>query len=244
MMHRAMVAAGVSAVLGAVALHLYLERFEAEAVGGPPQAMVMVARDLLRGEVITEAALTTHDLPEQYVEERHIAASDLSRVVGTRTTAAVPSGSSLLWSDLDVSQAGRTLSSLVRAGMRGFSLSAGATNFDGLLRPGDRVDVLFTSSSDGSDGASHTLLQNVLVLTVGADLGSAGKESEAEAREGNGVTLSVTQAQAERLASAEGQGRLVLVLRNPEDMLVDLQADEAAAKPSSDARDSERAHAR
>jgi len=240
MAHKAMVAAGVSAVLGAVALHLYLERFETEAVGGPPQAVVMVARDLALGEVITEAALTTHELPEQYVEERHIAASDLSRVIGTRATAAVPSGASLLWSDLDVLQAGRTLSSLVRAGMRAYSLSEGATSFDGLLRPGDRVDVLFSS---GTDGASHTLLQNVLVLTVGADLGAAGKGTDDDARDGDGVTLSVTQAQAERLASAEGHGRLALVLRNPEDLVVDLHADEPAATVAN-ASDVERGHAR
>lgn len=228
MAQKAIVVAGVAAALGAGALHLYLARFEAEATGGAPQPVVMVARDLGLGEVITEGALSLHELPEQYVEERHIAASDMARVVGTRATAAVRSGASLLWSDLDVMQGGRTLSSLVRSGMRAFSLSDGAASFDGLLRPGDRVDVLFTAREDDAR-STRTLLQNVLVLTVGADLGTKSDGASGERRRGEGVTLSVTPAQAETLASTEGVGRLRLSLRNPEDLVTDLPPSPSAS---------------
>ncbi len=222
MAQKAIVTAAIAAALGAGALHLYLARFEAEATGGASQPVVMVARDLSLGEVITEGALALHELPEQYVEERHIAGSDLARIIGTRATAAVRSGASLLWSDLDVMQAGRTLSSLVRTGMRAFSLPDGAASFDGLLRPGDRVDVLFTARTDEAAVATRTLLQNVLVLTVGADLGTTEKEASERRRNSSGVTLSVTPAQAEELASREGRGRLRLSLRNPEDLVTDL----------------------
>jgi len=222
MAQKAIVTAGIAAAIGAGALHLYLARFEAEATGGAPQPVVMVARDLALGEVITEGALSLHDLPEQYVEERHIIGSDIARVIGTRATVAVPSGASLLWSDLDVMQAGRTLSSLVRTGMRAFSLPDGAASFDGLLRPGDRVDVLFTVRDDDAALATRTLLQNVLVLTVGGDLGAPAAETDKGRRENHGVTLSVTPAQAQELAYTEGRGRLRLSLRNPEDLVTDL----------------------
>ena len=242
MAQKAIVTAAVAAALGAGALHVYLARFEAEATGGAPQSVVLVARDLGLGEVITEGVLSLHDLPEQYVEERHIPASDMTRIIGTRATTAVRSGASLLWSDLDVMQSGRTLSSLVRSGMRAFSLPDGAVSFDGLLRPGDRVDVLFTTRADEEGVATRTLLQNVLVLTVGADLGSAQRGEEEARHRGEGVTLSVTPSQAEELAASEGRGRLRLSLRNPEDLVTDLPSAKTLGQTAR--LDAENAHAR
>jgi pilus assembly protein CpaB len=215
----------IAAVSGAGALHLYLRRFETELAGGRPIPVLMVTRDLGMGEVISRGALDVRELPESYVEERHILADDLERVLGSHVTAAVGGGAALLWSDLDTMQEGRTLSGFVRVGMRAFALPERDVSFDGLLRPGDRVDVLFTPS-DGS--ASTTLLRNILVLTVGQDLGQDldGTEGRTSGR----VALSVTPEQAELLADREDDGRLRLTLRNPQDALVDRALAESAAQ--------------
>jgi len=232
MIERTMLTAGVAAALGAICLHLYLARFEAEAVGGPPQALVALTRDISPGEVITRASLTLRAIPERYVEERHIAGSELERIVGARASTLLRGGSNLLWTDLDVMEAGRSLSSLVRTGMRAFSMPGGAASFDGLLRPGDRVDVLLTLS-DEQPIRTATLLQNLLVLTVGSDLGSAEDAHGSTPRAGEGATLSVTPAQAEVLAKAEGQGRLRLSLRNPQDLVTDVLPSGIASAPES-----------
>jgi pilus assembly protein CpaB len=168
--------------------------------------------------VITRAALDLRELPERYVEERHIQFDDLERVLGARATAALTSGSALLWSDLDVSQEGRTLSGLVRSGMRAFTLPERDVSFDGLLRPGDRVDVLFTPSAPMS--ATTTLLQSALVLTVGSDLGEEAPSDERRVGQVGRVTLSVTMQQAQLLAHSEQGGALRLALRNPQDLAV------------------------
>jgi pilus assembly protein CpaB len=221
MKSKATVLALAAALIGAGSLHLFLTRYELELAGGMPKSVVVATRDLALGEVISRAALDFRDLPERYVEERHIDARDLERVLGTRVTAAVASGSSLLWSDLDASQEGRTLSGLVRAGMRAFTLPARDVSFDGLLRPGDRVDVLFTRPESGT----LTLLQNVLALTVGSDLGDDAESSVQRAGAAGRVTLSVSLEQAQLLAHSEGRGALRLALRNPQDLvLVDAPA--------------------
>jgi pilus assembly protein CpaB len=204
------------ALLGAGALHVYLGRYEQEVAGGAPQAVVVSTRDLELGEVLSRASLDFRDLPERYIEERHIAAEDLERVIGTRVTGAVRSGATLLWTDLDVAQEGRTLSGLVQSGMRAFTLPEGEVSFDGLLRPGDRADVLFTRA----DADTITLLQNVLVLTVGSDLGADVEPSTAHSASSGRVTLSVTLEQAQRLAQSEGRGALRLALRNPQDLVL------------------------
>jgi pilus assembly protein CpaB len=180
----------------------------------------MVTRDLALGELVTRSVLDVKELPEAFVEARHIMAEDLERVVGTRVTSSVESGSSLLWTDLDTMQDGRTLSGLVRVGMRAYALPERDVTFDGLLRPGDRVDVLFTPTGFAAADKkleATTLLTSVLVLTVGRDLGEADKKAK-EVRSGH-VTLSVTPAQAELLAQREGTGRFRLSLRNPQDVV-------------------------
>ncbi len=209
-------AAAVAAIAGALSFHFYLRRFELEMAGGIPRAVVMATQDLALGEVITRGALDVKELPESYVEERHISGDDLERVLGARVTSAIQGGGALLWSDLDTMQDGRTLSGLVRVGMRGYALNQRDANFDGLLRPGDRVDVVFTPAEEMK--AASILLSNVLVLTVGGDLGQDGTEVMREA--GGRITLSVTPEQATALAAHEREGRLRLTLRNPQDALV------------------------
>lgn len=205
----------VTAALGGLALHVYLARFELEAAGGAPKQVVMVTHDLALGETITRSAVSLRALPEQYVEERHILAEQLERVVGTRITSQVASGSTLLWSDLDIMQGSRTLSGLVRAGMRAFTLPDRQVDFDGLLRPGDRVDLLFSAEGDLSE--TRTLLQNLLVLTVGADL---GQDDEQPTQRRGSVTLSVSIEQAQLIAHSVGRGSMRLALRNPQDLVL------------------------
>lgn len=216
MSRETMAGAALVATVGAIAFHFYLRRFEAEMAGGTPRSVLIATQDLALGEVITRAALDVKEVPESYVEERHIPAEDLERVLGARVTSALHSGGSLFWTDLDTMQDGRTLSGLVRVGMRGYALSERDASFDGLLRPGDRVDVVFTPAEERSD--SSILLSNALVLTVGGDLGHDGAGLTREA--GGRVTLSITPEQATALAQREGTGRLRLTLRNPQDAVV------------------------
>lgn len=217
-MNRAALVALLCALLGAGALHLYLRRYELEVAGGAPYEVVVATRDLALGEVITRSLLDLRELPERYLEERHITAEDQERIIGTRTTSAVRAGTSLLWSDLDVAHEGRTLAGLVRAGMRAYSLPERDVSFEGLLRPGDRVDVLFTP--EVTQLASSTLVQNALVLTVGDDLGSSTHQGDAVAHQPGRVTLSVTLEQAQVLAHNEQRGTLRLALRNPQDLAI------------------------
>lgn len=215
MNRKALVVTLASGLVGALCLHLYLERFEREMAGGAPRPIIMVTRDLAVGDELTREHLAVRTMPERYVEERHVAAENLDRVLGARLATRVASGSSLLWSDLDIAQGGRSLSSLVRAGMRAYALSARNVTFDGLLRAGDRVDVLWT----GNDGSrTVTLLENILVLASGRG------DDQIEGLASGTLALSVTAEAAERLAYAEQRGRLTLILRNPDDVVLSQRA--------------------
>ncbi|MCR4427582.1 MAG: Flp pilus assembly protein CpaB, partial [Firmicutes bacterium] len=92
----------------------------------------------------------------------------------------------------------------------------------GMLRPGDRVDVLGTFDVPGGAGQPFSgttiFLQNIEVLAVGQSL------SDAAPAEGGGaggkygtVTLAVTPADARPLTLVSERARIRLALRSPVD---------------------------
>ena len=167
--------------------------------------------------------LGVRDLPQAYLDQRNIRASDAEKVLNAAVSTGVKANESLLWTDFSTMQAaGRSLSVLVQEGMRALTVGAGSGALSGLIRPGDRVDVLYTAggrlNGEGAESTA-TLVQNLLVLAVGADIG--GDDSLGIERDGdNQVTLSVTADQAQLLTQAAHQGSLNLALRNPNDIVL------------------------
>jgi pilus assembly protein CpaB len=221
-----------AAVSGFTLLQLYLERLKDEIAGGAPVRVLMAATDIPINKPISASMLAVRVLPQAYVDARHVRQGESEKVIGARLSTAVKANESLLWTDLALAQQRRDLSALVQDGMRALSLGGENSTFDGLLRAGDRVDVLFTASSSTSTGAGSstiTLLQNLLVLAVYGDTGEGG-EKVPHASSARSVTLSVTAEQAQLLTLSEGMGRTRLVLRAPEDIVLvqDLPATQAA----------------
>lgn len=223
----ALIAALGAALLGLGMLWLYMQRFEAEVSGGPDVALVMATQDIPLGATLTDEMLGIRNLPASYVEERHIRAADAQRIIGVRVSMGVKANESLLWTDLaTTSQQRRDLSGLVRNGMRAVTIRADTTSaFGGLLRPGDRVDMLLTTSRDGTAEGNRVtvpLLQNVIVLAVGRDTGMEEIEGRRRGSERrfNEVTLSVTVEQAQILTLSESTGTITLTLRNPDDIAI------------------------
>lgn len=225
----------ISAALGLLILFQYQQRYEREASGGAPIPVLVAVQDIAAGEPLTNEKLGRRNIPEAYLEDRHIRFSDLNRVIGVRVAAAVRANQSVLWTDLATSsEARRELSALVRPGMRAVTIRANATaSFGGLIRPGDRVDVLVTMARSNLEAERVTLplLQNVLVLAADTDTGGEAQQARAQATghtatqgrnpENMQVTLSASLNEAQLLVFAGDRGNLSLVLRNPEDIAVE-----------------------
>ncbi len=219
----ALLAAVLVSVVGVALFGLYMRRFQYEARGGALVRILATNEDIDTGDAITRAQLIVRELPERYVETRHVLASDLDKILGIRAANAVRAQQSLLWTDLDTGEDGRRfLAELLGPQMRAVTVKAGgAASFAGLLRAGDLVDLFFTAEQPGSDGEEVTvpLLDGALVLAIGADTG--GDEVDPDAREGQrytDVSLAVTLDQAARLSHAAERGEIRLALRNPDDV--------------------------
>jgi pilus assembly protein CpaB len=216
----------VAAAAGGVLLFVYLRRFEQEASGGPKLELLVARKHVDVGGSLTDGddTLTTRDVPQAYVEDRAIRASERQKVVGLRVANSVQAGQVLMWTDLEVATDDRRdLSSLVQPGMRAVTVQATTEGSTALVRPGDRVDLIsVTAAQQNQDQRSAAvILQNLMVLAVGSDTGI----EMLLARPGNdrgdhALTLSVTLEQAQLVSLAEEKGRLTVALRNPDDVRV------------------------
>ncbi len=228
------VALFAAVVLGAAGVGLAQKdraEYRDRVAGGEPVAVLVASTSIPAGVILSEDMLVTRLLPEDYIEARHIRAHEANQAIGIRTTMGLRSNESILWTDLAVtSEEHRTLSGLITKGMRAVTvrIESGAT-LGGLLRPGDRIDLLLRAERDDG-GVVMPLLQNVLVLAVGADMGRNEESVVQLVMRGSDLTISVTQAQAQALALAQGEGSLSASLRNPNDILVDRDQPVTTAK--------------
>lgn len=219
MNRQALVIALLSAVVGVVLLQLYIRRFEDEVRGGEPVPILFVRKDVPAGAVLTAGAIAERTVPRAYLDQRHVLAADRGRVLGTRVSTSVKVNDALLWTDIALMRERRTLADLVPDGMRAVTIAS--STFDGLLRPGDRVDVVFlarkqaVASEYGVETKAVTLLQGVLVLAI---KGNISREAESKNSSGGSVTLLMSSEQAQLLLVSEMEGTLKLILRNSEDL--------------------------
>jgi pilus assembly protein CpaB len=222
---RALQIALISATLASLLLVLYLRRYEREFSGGERVPVLALRQSVLRGELLTDEALTVREIPIAYLEARAVRASERGKVLGLPVGVALEPAQGLFWSDLAIAGQARDLSSLVQPGKRAVTVLARGA-FDGrdhaLIHPGDYVDVLVTL--DDGDGrrndrrGSRVLLQRVLVLAVGGQT-LGGNESRPQ-NGGNPLTLSLDLQEAQKLSLAIERGSISVVLRNPEDALI------------------------
>jgi pilus assembly protein CpaB len=230
------IALGVT-VIGAFLLFFYLRRFEQEASGGAPVALLVASKPIEAGTLLSDAALTVREVPAAYVETRAVRLSERQRVVGLRVSNRVEPEQTLMWTDLAMTADDRRdLSALVQPGMRAVTIRTRAANdhANQLIQPGDRVDVIVTTGDRGQE-STIVLTQNVLVLAVGLDTGSDSGEKRANAR-GDALTVSVTIREAQLVSLAGDGGRISVALRNPDDVRVVEGLEETTTNALVDAR--------
>jgi len=103
-------------------------------------------------------------------------------------------------------------------GMRAIAVKTNeVTNIAGFIFPGSRVDVLVTLRAENNNAASmstRTVLQNVQVLSAGTKI---DPDPKGKPENVNVVTLLVSPEQSEKLALAQNEGTIHIVLRNSGD---------------------------
>jgi pilus assembly protein CpaB len=178
--------------------------------------VVMAAKDLQIGTLIKDGDVTTGDwvgpLPKGTIV-------NMTDAVGRGVVSSLYAGEPVLDTRLAAVGSGGGMAAIIRQGMRACAVRVDdVVGVAGFVRPGMRVDVLVSGTAPGSpanDGPKvKTLLQNIEVLSAGADI---QKDNEGKPVQVQVVNLLVTPEQAELLSLASNQTKIQLVLRNPLD---------------------------
>jgi pilus assembly protein CpaB len=205
----------IVAALGVVLLLQYMKRFEDEASGGAKISLLVAAQPIERGTAITAEMLGVRAVPQAYVDDRAIRASDREKIVNLRAVAKIPALQTLAWTDIvAATDEQRDLSSLVQPGNRALAIRVQSADVLELIRPGDFVDIL-SVSPDGS--VSTVLLQRVLVLATGSETTAEPSDSKKRQSWSSLLTVSVNLQEAQLLTLALTAARLSVVVRAPDD---------------------------
>lgn len=190
-----------------------------------PTAVIVAARDLAVGEPISAHDLTTAQVPKRFIQP--YATQTAEELTGLMPLAPMAAGEQVLRNKLrrpEEVPKDATLSGRTPKGKRAVTIAVDTvTGVGGFVRPGDRVDVLWTIQLPGAgqqQGQILTLVlfQDVPVLAVGQEMvGSASRKVEAASAQQYTVTLAMTPQETSFLLFAREQGRIQLSLRSHSD---------------------------
>jgi pilus assembly protein CpaB len=180
---------------------------------GPEKPLVVAARALPLGSILTRDALKVRNVPEQLFPAG--AFSRIEDVVDRPAVSGIQPDEPVLEARLAARGSGVGLAPLIPPGMRAIAVRVNdVVGVAGFVLPGMRVDVLITGRpSNFPDTVTRTVLQNIAVLSAGQAIQADGKTSISAPV----VTLLVTPADAEALTLANNDGHVQLVLRNSTD---------------------------
>jgi len=176
------------------------------------QPVVVALQDVSEGRSIEPTSVTVAQWPAGTVPAGAFASVD--SVVGRVTRIDVFKGEVIVPGRLAPNGTGPGLQVKITPGKRAIAVRIDdVAGISGMIQPNSRVDVMVTikdSEKNGGQQVSKLFMSNMRVLSVGtiSQVSSDNRPISAPT-----ATLEVTPVEAERLAIAQGEGRIQLVLR-------------------------------
>lgn len=190
-----------------------------------PAKVLVAARDLPSGRVLRESDLARREMPSAFVPGGALPVEAVARAVGQQLVFALRRGDALVESHL-AGREGPTLAARLQHGTRAVTVPVDEVSSQaGLVRPGDRVDLMLAEERTESGGRCvvvRPLLEAVTVLATGrtqrplpgtAMTLAAQLEDIDASPDYSTITLDVTPEQAQLLAVGLRIGELVPLLR-------------------------------
>jgi Flp pilus assembly protein CpaB len=230
----------VSGFVAAILVMVYLQQIEnkyrkAAIKPEPAKATVVVPKsDLKKGTLLDANNVAAREVPEIYLPSNVILAKDFNLILNRTLLNPVERGRPLTWEAV-TGKAIKTFSENVELGRRAKSIRVNKIDsFDGLLRPGDRIDLVgrFTREQVGLDAGDENIPDNVVLPVLqNVEVLSAGKEdlygrkyelTQTNSTDGfnmefSVINLNLTPYQIAKVELAETLGQLTAVLRHPKD---------------------------
>lgn len=214
---RAVLFWGVAALAGlgaALLIARYLDR-QTVTVSAPVTKIVVAAVDLPMATRLKADQLKLVDWPLSALPVG--AFRDPKDIIDRVLISHLGAGEPLRPGQLAAKDAGNGLAALIPAQMRAMAVRVDdVVGVAGFIHPDDRVDVIVIlrpPKPADAEPTSKVILQNVKVLAVGKEI-EVADQARRQANPVTVATLLVNPPQAEKLALAANEGRLILTLRS------------------------------
>jgi pilus assembly protein CpaB len=187
-------------------------------------SIAAVVHDMQAGSRLQRADLKMVQIAAKDVPKA--AVLDSAAAVGRVLMYPVNAGEPLTATKLGALSGAEGFQAMIEPGFRGISVPiSDVSGVAGLIQPRSHVDVLFTRTGSMADALTTTILEDVVVLSIGrtteVQTSTPGTGSQTTAvgssSQIRAVTLAVTPEDARKLELAKNQGKLSLALRNPLD---------------------------
>lgn len=182
-------------------------------------SVVVAKADLAPGAVLSSQTVAQREVPRTFLHADAARSEQWGDIAGRVLARAVRSGETILNSHL-AQNAGAGFSAQLPDGMRALTFPVDEqASISGMLAPGDRIDLLFTTAA-ANDSVTVPLLLAVPVIATG--LRTQGNEHSLPDRLQAGpfrtITVAVTPTDAAKITLAQDAGRITVALRQPKDV--------------------------
>jgi pilus assembly protein CpaB len=215
------VAGAIAAATGFLTLNYVSSVGRSDAAQAEPQLGILIAqKDIPARATIDVSMLRRVERRASQVEPG--AVTDAHKAIGSLALVSLPAGSTITDSRIGRPQT-VALAVVLRPGMRAVSIGIDRVKaVGGLIQPGDRVDVIAVPPRVGDETPqARTIIYGALVLASGMQMESVSQPTSAPGQDASQnlttVTLGVTPAQADLLATADVNATLRLALRSPQE---------------------------
>lgn len=238
----------VAVIAGGVAAYLAMSRettpapmvtAPVEAVAAPLSQILVAKSDLAVGQRLTPDLVEWQDWPDAAMRPDYVSnAADpdaAKELTGRMVRGTFYAGEPIRQQKLATANGG-LLSSILDKGMRGVSVPIAAESASGgFVLPEDRVDVVLTHTTADGRQELETILRNVRVLAINANLGAPDGSAQTTDASAKGfsdnaiATLELDDTQSEVIIRASTMGKLSLTLRSNADVPTAQSVGEQAA---------------
>ena len=199
------------------------------------ETVAIAGIDLPEGTQLKRTHIKTAEVPLAYIQKDAYVLSkgaNLSDIENLVTKVSIAKGNQITKPSLSSLSPEMGISLKVQPGNRAYILEV-KSQVAKMIKPGDKVDILITFDAQlknsNKEKMSVTILQNILVLGVGSNLGqgldTAAKNKNKEEEQNSAafsdmstLSLSLGLEPAQFLALAEKEGEITVVVRAPGDM--------------------------
>lgn len=205
----------------------YIDKRIYNLAGGPLVPIIFAKNTIEAGQNIKEIDIEIKTIPQKYAHIRAIPAKMRDSLYHQKAAFTIEKGEPLLFDNLQIDDT-KSLSDALGITERAITLRVDyANSLQGMLEPSDRVDVMALVQPQNleEEPSLQVIVQNAFILAIDGYMVRVPKvkaknDLSENTRPIDTITLKVSPSQAAVLAYAQTQGRLMITLRNKQDVFI------------------------